>query len=216
MLVRRFLAFALVAVPLLSCANATPSVAIINILEPDQMCTVGVSNPPIYDGTFDVGPGATTSYLVFPLLDNRMVTRMRAPGPLTIESDDFTLVGANITIADVDNNVVGNAFRVDANGFAPAGTDTIPGRGVGGITIVPVTLQPVLAGMVMPGQFVELHARIQAFGQTSGGSEIDLDPVIFPFKVCNGCLACSATPQAVPCRPGVDHESYIPPVVGCP
>lgn len=220
MLLRRTLPFALLVLAAAGCAQATPSVAITGVLKADQMCSVQVSNPRLLGGLWDVGAGG--SYGIAVVVRNRMVVRMRAPGPLTIESDDFTLKGATVQLLSggtpATNPAAFGAFgtyNVDGTGFIPAGTDTTANEGVGALDIIPNAVAADLAPTIAAGSIVDVRAHITPYGDSSGGNHIVLDPFDFPISICNGCLMCASALPTLACRPGADGEPYAGPA-GCP
>ena len=172
------------------CADNNSTVYIRQVIRPDVDSNCGVSNDPSADalgqGNLDRAISGSDTYRASVLVGNQLVRR-GDPDQLRTETGRVQFFQADIEIFDFNGNTVGG-FSQPVAGFADPSTGTTPGFGVVGITLADsgsINSLDLSAG----GQTIV--ARIQIFGETLGGLEVETGFYDFPIFVCDNCFACT-------------------------
>lgn len=212
---RRTALVALTCVFAFACTDVNPAFFIAgNIIpqEEDNLCALPTGGTLLTRGRYNVDfPGG---YSVFPLYQNTGRTRNsdRSADPSGVH-----IRGAEVELQDAGGNPLSfgglpNPFTVRTTTYVPSSSDGVsPGSQVGEIPVIPESYRPSLT----PG--ATIIAAVKAFGETTGGIEVETDQWIWTIELCNGtCLFVCPGPDADElggCTPGQDSTFLHP--CGC-
>lgn len=193
----------LFALALSACAPEGPTAFVTFNVEPDQSCTTSPdigANRFIPIGLFDVSDGAkanTTgcrdSYVLNLLVNsylrsNSDETLGRAePNILQINSAEVRLMALDrrTIVFNRGDQVLPNPFLVTTNNsLEPANGDTAT-KGIAAVEAIPIAYAQQLEGF--DGK--QILAEVQIFGTTTGDTDIDFKPFVYPINICVGCAS---------------------------
>jgi hypothetical protein len=200
-------------------ADDGPAFFISGNVAPDPgSCTLSVGNDLYIRGVLDVSVG--NGYLLQPLFNNQLVPRA-ADAPPRANPNGVVIQGAEVEIQDaagsaVDFGGLPNPFTVAATTYVPTSTGaTSPGQEVGAFEVIPPAYVAALDGMVGtdPGSRILILVSFGAFGETTGGVDIEVSEFVWPIDVCRNCLYLPAGPddEVGCCTPGQDVICYYEP-----
>ncbi|HET6332528.1 MAG TPA: hypothetical protein VFG30_04915, partial [Polyangiales bacterium] len=81
-----------------------------------------------------------------------------------------------------------NPFLVVGNSTIFPMRDDAPSSGVITIEAIPAAYAEQLDAL----DGMQVHAEIRVYGRTVGGSDVDLNPFLYPINICDGCLTLCA------------------------
>jgi hypothetical protein len=158
---------------------------------PDEDCIVSAEgSPQLAIGSFDVSSGfngddgnCNTGYRVNLLTYSCL---QGANDTLQLHSAEVLLKvpsGETILFDRLDPPLP-NPFLVVGNSTIFPMRDDGPSSGVITIEAIPTAYAEQLDDF--DGQ--QVHAEIRVYGTTVGGSDVDLNPFLYPIEICDGCL----------------------------
>jgi len=164
------------------------------ILAPDEECVLSADSRKIPTGLYDVSSGfdgeggsCDAPYVVAVLLYSC----------LQGINDTLQIHSAQVRLQDINRSTIAfdrftplpNPFLVTSNTAIFPMRDDGPSPGVAAVEIIPTVYAEQLDGF--DGQ--QLLAEIQLFGTTVGDVDVELEPFVYPIRICNGCLTlCGA------------------------
>jgi hypothetical protein len=197
-------AFALLfALALSACAPEGPTAFVTFNLMPDQSCVVSPevgANFFLPIGKFDVSSGATGSTkgcrdsYVLNLLVNSYLRGNADPGLGRAEPNILQINSAEVRLMSLDrrslvfnreSTVLPNPFLVTTNNSLQPSDGTNATTGIAAVEAIPIAYAEQLDSF--DGQ--QILAEIQIFGTTTGDTDIDFKPFVYPINICVGCLS---------------------------
>lgn len=181
------------------------------VLEDD--CTVDPSSPTlkIGGGTFNVQFG--TAYTVFPLYMSQLFDRSSsAPAA----DPNWVLVqGAEIELREPGGAVIAigglpNPFTIDESVAVPSTTTPQePGRQVGALQVIPAAYAQALDVLLGddPNAVMTVIAAVSAFGETTGGVDVEVATWTWPITICQG--SCLVSCEVSSCTPFSDGYGLV-------
>jgi len=176
----------------LGCVDNNVSLFIRQVQVPDENDDCLVQNDPNglvrLSGRMDTA--LTTSYQAVLLLGNQLVQRGDAD-TLRPESNRVQIYEIEVSIFDYLGNEL-RTFTQPASGFVDPATNTTPGWGLVGATLIDPATGQSLAALNQT-----VVSRVKVYGVTLGGLEVETGYWDFPIYVCQSqsledrsCLPC--------------------------
>lgn len=193
----------LIALALSACAPEGPTAFVTFNLMPDQSCVVSPevgANFFLPIGQFDVSNGAmgnTTgcrdSYVLNLLVNsylrsNADATLGRAePNILQIHSAEVRLMSLDrrTIVFNRESQVLPNPFLVTTNNSLQPTSGETASTGIAAVEAIPIAY----AAQLDRFDGKQILAEIQIFGTTTGDTDIDFKPFVYPINICVGCLS---------------------------
>jgi hypothetical protein len=136
-----------------------------------------------------------SSYSAFLLVQSRLL----APGSAK-ETQRVSLLGVEITLTTLDGTVLDKHSDVAASSIQ-AGTASVA-YGFASVTLIPHGLGEAKSVQ----SAASLLAKIRVLGETSNGTALTSSELVFPIRVCTGCLVEYPASAADPFQPaGADY-----------
>jgi hypothetical protein len=170
---------------------------------PDCTFSPSASGTMLMSGMVDVS--LTKSYQAV-LLVGSQITRQGSRDQLRTETSRVSILGAEVHVLDDGNSEV-ESYTVNASGQIEPSSGQEPGYGV----VSTVLLQGGDERGV--GQFI---SRIQVYGQTLGGQDVESNWFRFPIEIVDGdlntgpCDSTDITGERTTCWPGQDFADCEP------
>ena len=184
------------------CADNDSVLFIGGVIMPEPPdCTFGAEagGPTLTSGTVDETLTLTDSYQAALLVGNQ-ITRQGSRDQLRTETSRVSILGAEVHVLE-DGGGELDAFTVPANGQIDPGSGQEPGYGV----VYTELLADVRA--LGAGRFI---SRVQVYGETLGGREVQSNWFRFPVEIVSGALIasdCDVTDERTTCWYGQDFPS---------
>ena len=182
----------------LGCVDNNTSIFIrqVQVPQADSMCIiqsdpsalmstrghVDVLQQRIVTGGGDPANGVALAYNVVLLVGNQLIRRGDAD-TLKVETSRVQLFKAEVEVFDFAGASL-NSFEQPISGFVDAASGSEPGFGLTDLTLVDA------ATLASVGEQT-LVARVQLFGESLGGIEVETGLWEYPIAVCNGCFGCT-------------------------
>jgi hypothetical protein len=185
------------------CAPSNPGLIAQGVIALDTMCLAQTSNDLLAEGVLDIDTSqpatlrpAGLRYGVSIRIGNELINNSNRVYPLMADPDYITVDHMEVTLMDSSEQPLGlggaaNPYLVPAVGAVASTASMDPTLGVASATIIPDAYGTLLAGAPPSGSVVVV--RIRVIGTTNGGAQMISGPVLFPIRLCVGCLFQCAT-----------------------
>ncbi len=208
-----------------ACAPANPGLTAEGVIAADAMCLVTSSNALLVEGTLDIDTSIPATYRPRGIsygaafrVGNQLINTANRVYPLQADTSRIVINHVEVTLLDTSENVlslgVPNPFLVPGDGAIGSTSSMDPTIGIAAATVIPDSYGQILATMYAAGGTILVRARI--IGTTDADLTLTSGPVVFPIRLCVGCLfqrACDAMGHpllTLSCLPGQDARSLIP------
>ncbi|QQR89183.1 MAG: hypothetical protein IPJ88_13325 [Myxococcales bacterium] len=179
----------------MSCADQTPAVFITSNIKPADDCTVAIGGLRLYSGRIDTGlaqayPGETSAYSIYPVFQSQLLARA-SQTPLKPDPNGFIVQGAEIELLAPDGSPLlmpsgaPNPYTITTTEptFIPSSSDGAGVQQSGSMEIIPASYVEDLDTLVQQIGSFTLTAIVKAFGETTGGKDIDMNAWNWPISV---------------------------------
>jgi hypothetical protein len=163
------------------------------VLEMD--CTVDPESPTLNTSGGIINVQFGTSYTAFPWYLNQLFDRS---SPASMADPNWVLLtGAEIELRQPGGATIAfgglpNPFTIDASVAVPSTeTPQDPGRAVGALELIPAAYTQAFDALLGddPNATMSVVAVVNAFGETTGGVDIEVATWTWPITICQGsCL----------------------------
>ena len=181
----------------IGCVDNNTSIFIrqVQVPDPDNGCIVSADPSALMDthgnvdtfaqrfitGAGDVTQGQTAAFNVSLLVGNQLIRRGDVD-TLKVETSRVQLFEAEVEVFDFQGASL-NTFSQPISGFIDPSNGSEPGYGLTGLTVID-------AGTIAAAGNQTLVARVQIFGESLGGLEVETGFWDYPVTVCDGCFGC--------------------------
>ncbi len=166
-----------------SCAENNSSLFLVGALAIDESsCIAKPDNTAsmLAEGILDVA--FASSYTAYLLVGNQLTERGSFE-QLRTETSRVSLRGAEVTLTTLDGHTLGH-YSTAGTGFVDASAGDVPSYAAMAVNILPSALGTSAA--VRNANVV--LAKIRVFGDTLGNTVVTSSELVFPIRVCEGCL----------------------------